>query len=128
MRNVCDRCDAPLIEIDHYGDRLRGCIECNIWRGGKNAFVVELWVEDIEALRVVRQARQGELQLQSTLTCPHCGHQTIETMPTDACVAIYDCKGCGATLRSLPGSCCVFCSYGSVPCPPIQEGVEGCYC
>ena len=87
MRNVCDRCDAPLIEIDHYGDRLKGCIECNIWRGGKNAFVVELSVEDIEALRVVRQARQGELQLQSTLTCPHCGHQTIETMPTDACVA-----------------------------------------
>jgi len=126
MRNVCDRCDAPLIEIDHYGDRLKGCIECNIWRGGKNAFVVELSVEDIEALRVVRQARQGELQLQSTLTCPHCGHQTIETMPTDACVAIYDCKGCGATLRPLPGSCCVFCSYGSVPCPPIQEGVEAC--
>src|SRR5215813_8629727 len=126
MRNVCDRCDATLIEIDHYGDRLKGCIECNIWCGGKNAFVVELSVEDIEALRVVRQARQRELQLQSTLTCPHCGHQTIETMPTDTCVAIYDCKGCGATLRPLPGSCCVFCSYGSVPCPPIQEGVEAC--
>ena len=68
----------------------------------------------------------AEPQLQSTLTCPHCGHQTIETMPTDACVAFYDCKGCGATLKPLPGSCCVFCSYGSVPCPPIQEGVEPC--
>ena len=66
----------------------------------------------------------AELQLQSTLTCPHCGHQATETMPTDACVAFYDCKGCGATLRPLPGSCCVFCSYGSVPCPPIQEGVQ----
>ena len=68
----------------------------------------------------------AEPQLQSTLTCPHCGHQTIETMPTDACVAFYDCKGCGATLKPLPGSCCVFCSYGSVPCPPMQEGVEPC--
>ena len=70
--------------------------------------------------------RMPELQLQSTLTCPHCGHQATETMPTDACVAVYDCKGCGAALRPLPGSCCVFCSYGSVPCPPIQQGVEPC--
>jgi hypothetical protein len=25
------------------------------------------------------------MQLESTLTCPTCGHQEIETMPTDAC-------------------------------------------
>ena len=33
--NFCDRCKAPLIEIDHYGERLRGCLDCNrwIWRG-----------------------------------------------------------------------------------------------
>jgi hypothetical protein len=47
-------------------------------------------------------------------------------MPVNACVAFYDCKGCGTTLKPLPGSCCVFCSYGSVPCPPIQRGVEPC--
>jgi len=47
-------------------------------------------------------------------------------MPANACVASYDCKGCGKTLKPLPGSCCVFCSYGSVPCPPIQQGVEPC--
>jgi hypothetical protein len=47
-------------------------------------------------------------------------------MPANACVAFYDCKGCGKTLKPLPGSCCVFCSYGSVPCPPIQQGVEPC--
>src|SRR5262245_59263892 len=34
--------DAPLIEIDHYGERLTGCIECNTWRGSKIAFVKEL--------------------------------------------------------------------------------------
>lgn len=68
----------------------------------------------------------AEPQLQSTLTCPHCGHQVIETMPRNACVARYDCKGCGETLKPLPGSCCVFCSYGSIPCPPIQQGVEPC--
>jgi hypothetical protein len=68
----------------------------------------------------------AELQLQSTITCPHCGHQATETMPANACVAFYDCKECGETLKPLPGSCCVFCSYGSVPCPPIQQGVEPC--
>ena len=72
-----------------------------------------------------------EPQLQSTLTCPHCGHQTTETMATDACQYFYDCKGCGALLKPLPGDCCVFCSYGSVPCPPVQvarraEDGKGC--
>ncbi|MGE3289754.1 MAG: GDCCVxC domain-containing (seleno)protein [Geminicoccaceae bacterium] len=57
----------------------------------------------------------------STLTCPHCGYQKVEAMPTDACQYFYDCRGCGAVLRPRPGDCCVFCSYGSNPCPPMQE-------
>lgn len=61
------------------------------------------------------------MELRSTLTCPHCGQQSTETMPTDACQFFYDCKGCGTLLRPKEGDCCVFCSYGSVPCPPIQE-------
>ena len=56
----------------------------------------------------------------STITCPQCGHRETETMPTDACQFFYDCKGCGAVLRPYSGDCCVFCSYGDVPCPPIQ--------
>jgi hypothetical protein len=59
---------------------------------------------------------------QSTITCPKCGHAATEQMPTDACQFFYDCKGCGERLKPLPGDCCVFCSYGSVPCPPIQAG------
>jgi len=58
--------------------------------------------------------------LVSTITCPQCGHAQQETMPTDACQWFYDCKGCGAVLRPKPGDCCVYCSYGDVPCPPIQ--------
>jgi uncharacterized membrane protein YfcA len=34
----------------------------------------------------------------------------------------YDCKGCGERLKPLEGDCCVFCSYGSVRCPPLQAG------
>jgi len=66
------------------------------------------------------------MQLASTLTCPECGHQATETMPTNACQFFYDCKGCGARLKPKPGDCCVFCSYGSVPCPPIQTGKPCC--
>lgn len=63
--------------------------------------------------------------LQGTLTCPECGHRQTETMPTESCQFFYECKGCGKVLRPRPGDCCVFCSYGTVPCPPIQLG-RGC--
>lgn len=58
--------------------------------------------------------------LESVITCPSCGHKQRETMPSDACMFFYDCKGCGAVLRPKQGDCCVFCSYGSVKCPPVQ--------
>jgi hypothetical protein len=55
-----------------------------------------------------------------TITCPLCGTEKIETMPTDFCQYFYECTGCGRLLKRKPGSCCVFCSFGSVPCPPVQ--------
>jgi hypothetical protein len=56
----------------------------------------------------------------SVLTCPKCGSRRRETMPSDACRFFYECRSCGNVLRPLPGDCCVFCSYGSVKCPPVQ--------
>ena len=47
-------------------------------------------------------------------------------MPTDACQFFYECAGCGALLRPKPGECCVFCSYGSVRCPPMQQPAGDC--
>jgi hypothetical protein len=65
--------------------------------------------------------------LTSVITCPACGFRSTETMPTDACQYFYDCRGCGRVLKPKPGDCCVFCSYGSVPCPPVQaEGRPSC--
>src|ERR1700730_11043951 len=55
-----------------------------------------------------------------------CSYQAVETMPTDACQFFYECKGCGERLKPLAGDCCVFCSYGSVPCPPIQSNLRCC--
>lgn len=62
------------------------------------------------------------LILESTLTCPHCDHSSTETMPTNACQYFYDCRGCRAIVKPKAGDCCVFCSYGTVECPPIQLG------
>ncbi|WP_454743851.1 GDCCVxC domain-containing (seleno)protein [Cupriavidus necator] len=60
--------------------------------------------------------------LESIVTCPHCGWAQRETMPTDACVFFYACQHCKVVLRPRSGDCCVFCSFGSVRCPPMQQG------
>ncbi|MGH1419424.1 MAG: GDCCVxC domain-containing (seleno)protein [Hyphomicrobiaceae bacterium] len=60
------------------------------------------------------------VQTKSEICCPSCGHKATDTMPADACVGFYSCTGCGKELRPKPGDCCVFCSYGTVPCPPVQ--------
>lgn len=67
-----------------------------------------------------------QIELMSTITCPECGKSETEEMPTDACQWFYECKHCGVLLKPLKGDCCVFCSYGSVKCPPIQKaGING---
>ena len=67
-----------------------------------------------------------QVQTESVIRCPACGAETREVMPTDACQYFYDCTGCGALLRPKSGDCCVYCSYGTVPCPPKQTGNSCC--
>jgi hypothetical protein len=70
-----------------------------------------------------------DVVLESTLTCPVCGHVKTETMPSKACQWFYECEACHTVLKPKPGDCCVFCSYGTVPCPPIQfAGKSGSCC
>lgn len=64
--------------------------------------------------------------LESNITCPICGFAKKETMPTDSCQIAYECTHCKTVLRPKKGDCCVYCSYGSVPCPPVQEGKACC--
>ena len=66
------------------------------------------------------------MQLKSIIKCPECGFEKDETMPTDACQFFYNCTKCQTRLKPKEGDCCVFCSYGTVPCPPKQEGKGGC--
>ncbi|MER2511880.1 MAG: GDCCVxC domain-containing (seleno)protein [Nitrosomonas ureae] len=64
--------------------------------------------------------------LESTITCPQCGHKEIEIMPIDSCQYFYKCKNCKALLKPNSGDCCVFCSFGSIKCPPIQQQNPHC--
>ena len=40
--------------------------------------------------------------------------------------SFYDCENCKEVLRPKEGDCCVFCSYGTVACPPIQQNKDCC--
>ena len=64
--------------------------------------------------------------LRSTITCPACGARREEVMPTDACQWFYECTTCKTLLKPKAGDCCVFCSYGTVKCPPIQSQGSCC--
>jgi hypothetical protein len=64
--------------------------------------------------------------LSSTLTCPNCEYEKTEIMPTDACQYFYECENCKQVLKPKIGDCCVYCSYGTVACPPIHENGVSC--
>jgi hypothetical protein len=67
-----------------------------------------------------------EIITQSIITCPTCGHQKLEEMPTNACQYFYECEYCKTIIKPISGDCCVFCSYGTVKCPPMQKGAGCC--
>lgn len=68
----------------------------------------------------------SKVVFRSTLTCPQCGHVKEETMPSDSCQWFYECENCRTVLRPKPGDCCVFCSYGTEKCPPVQVSGRSC--
>lgn len=70
--------------------------------------------------------KMTKIILQSELTCPECGYKKVETMPMDACQWYYPCEQCHVLLKPRAGDCCVYCSYGSIPCPPIQLKDDCC--
>jgi hypothetical protein len=57
----------------------------------------------------------------SVITCPECIFQKEEKMPENYCLMKYQCTNCGRILTPKPGDCCVFCSFGTEKCPPMQD-------
>src|SRR6185437_16125245 len=46
--------------------------------------------------------------------------------PIDACAWFYECQGCKTILKPKAGDCCVYCSYGTTACPPVQKAGSCC--
>ncbi|WP_277480440.1 GDCCVxC domain-containing (seleno)protein [Catalinimonas alkaloidigena] len=65
------------------------------------------------------------IELSSVIKCPNCHVSSKEEMPQNACQYFYECKHCKTVLKPQNSDCCVYCSYGSVPCPPVQQS-RGC--
>ncbi|MDE0840456.1 MAG: GDCCVxC domain-containing (seleno)protein [Pseudomonadota bacterium] len=63
--------------------------------------------------------------LESTITCPVCGHMKRETMPTDTCVWFFECANCKTMLKPKSGDCCTYCSYGTNKCPARFRDADG---
>ena len=72
------------------------------------------------------RSMENTVLLESKITCPTCAFSKIEKMPTNACQFFYECTSCKTILKPKAGDCCVYCSYGTVACPPIQEGNSCC--
>jgi len=61
------------------------------------------------------------MKLNSKITCPYCGFSKDEKMPMDSCQIFYKCQKCGKMVINKKEDCCVYCSYGDTPCPPMQK-------
>jgi hypothetical protein len=56
----CDQCQQELIGIDNRGERLTGCISCNLWSASGEKLWIELRVEDLYALHALRRAEASK--------------------------------------------------------------------
>ena len=54
------------------------------------------------------------------ITCPACGKGTPEKMSRETLKRVFHCPHCLTWLAPKPGDHCIFDSYGSVKCPPLQ--------
>jgi hypothetical protein len=62
-----------------------------------------------------------KIVLKSIIICPECGYQREEIMLTKSCQFFYECENCKTVLKPNEEDCCVYCSFGTVACPPKQE-------
>jgi len=73
-----------------------------------------------ESMVVDGRSYGSDVITEARITCPACGFEKSESMPTNSCKVVYRCESCGALLRPPQGDCCVFCSYSDQVCPPRQ--------
>jgi hypothetical protein len=74
---TCDKCKHPLVLIDYYGKRLKGCLSCNAWGNPGGSLWTRLPDQDVCALEAMIHDRTGD-----TARRVH-GWQPIEKAPKD---------------------------------------------
>lgn len=79
------------------------------------------WLPNMAAWHTLQRGNLMAIELVSVVHCPQCGAERAETMPAEYCQIRYTCPQCGTEWRPKQGDCCIFCSYGSMPCPSKQE-------
>ena len=52
----CEHCEGQLVEIDHWGERLKGCPKCNRWQTADGERC-RLAPDDIMALRALKSTK-----------------------------------------------------------------------
>jgi hypothetical protein len=62
--------------------------------------------------------------LSSELVCSECGARQRMLMTATAPEESFACTTCGACFAPGPYDCCVFCCFGTVPCPVAQAMPE----
>jgi hypothetical protein len=50
----CNQCHQPLTDIDNFGQRLRGCLTCNLWAALDGERWVRLSEADLRSLHLLR--------------------------------------------------------------------------
>ena len=75
----------------------------------------------LQDLGIYRLSAMTITILQTIMKCPNC--RTTETVTMDPKIPgdFFTCKECEKTHEPRLGDCCVYCSYGSVNCPAVQE-------
>jgi hypothetical protein len=52
--NLCNQCGLELMEVDNRGERLIGCLTCNLWASGAGKNWTRLNEEDLRSLHQMR--------------------------------------------------------------------------
>jgi hypothetical protein len=59
--DCCERCEGCLVEIDHWGEGLRGCPKCNRWQAAMGEWC-RLAADDIAALKALKDSKAQSSQ------------------------------------------------------------------
>jgi hypothetical protein len=65
------------------------------------------------------------IERSSVITCPVCSHSVSEKVSRETLKRVFHCPQCLTWLAPKPGDHCIYDSYGSFKCPPLQLKAKG---